>query len=266
MDSIYKGDIVWTSDLSLSNKYIGHLMIRRKLTTIIQTQETRSGFTFDLLIHLLILMSLAAYAIETLPYLSSDQIKLLRQFELVSIAVFSIEYLLRVYTSRIRLQYIFSFYGLVDLLAVLPFYLFMSIDMRSIRIFRLLRIFRLIKFLRFNNAIRLLVKSFNRVRDEILVFLFLILMLIYISSVAIYHFEFPVQPDKFQSIFHSMWWSVTTVTTIGYGDMYPVTVWGKLFASLLSIIGIVVVAVPTGLLASSLTIVMEEHREGVDLN
>ena len=91
-------------------------------------------------------------------------------------------------------------------------------------------------------------------------------MLIYISSVAIYHFEFPVQPDKFQSIFHSMWWSVTTVTTIGYGDMYPVTVWGKLFASLLSIIGIVVVAVPTGLLASSLTIVMEEHREGVDLN
>ena len=239
-------------------------MIKRKLSSIIQTQETRAGFMFDLFIHLLILVSLAAYAIETLPNLSLYQIHLLNQLEKVSIIIFSVEYLLRVYTSRSRAGYVFSFYGLIDLLAILPFYLFMAVDMRSIRVFRLLRIFRLIKFLRFNNAIRLLVKSFNRVRDEILVFLFLMLMLIYISSVIIYHFEFPLQPDKFQSIFHSMWWSVTTVTTIGYGDMYPITFWGKLFASFLSIVGIVIVAVPTGLLASSLTIVMEEHRESMD--
>ena len=235
--------------------------MKKKLTDIIQTQDNQSGFLFDLFIHVLIFLSLLAYAVETLPNLTPTELSYLNIFERVSVLIFSIEYLLRIYTSNKKMGYIFSFYGIIDLLAILPFYLLAAVDARSLRVFRLFRIFRLFKFLRFNRAIKLLVKSFNRVKAEIIVFLFLTVVLIYLSSVVVYHFEFPAQPNKFQSIFHSMWWSVTTVTTIGYGDMYPITLWGKIFASFLSIVGIAIVAVPTGLLASSLTVVMEEERE-----
>ena len=235
--------------------------MKSKLKNIIESQDSRSGIIFDIFIQLLILLSLLAYAIETLPNLSKEHIIYLNTFETISIMIFSIEYILRVYVSDRKIGYIFSFYGIVDFLAILPYYLITSIDLRSIRVFRLLRIFRVIKLFRFNRAIDLMSKALAKVRAEITIFLFITLVLIYLSSIVIYHCEHAVQPDKFKSIFHSMWWSVMTLTTVGYGEIYPVTSLGKLFTSFLSIIGIGIVAIPTGLLASSLTSVMDEDKK-----
>ena len=117
----------------------------------------------------------------------------------------------------------------------------------------MLRVFRLFKLFRFNESLVLLRRAFRIVRREMIVFSFIAVILLYISSVGIYFFENPVQPDEFSSIFDCMWWAISTMTTVGYGDIVPITVGGKIFTSFISFIGIGVVSIPTALLASSLT-------------
>ena len=123
--------------------------------------------------------------------------------------------------------------------------------MRSIRIFRLFRLFRIFKLLKYNSAIDRVSDAFSSIKKELVVFGVATLFLLYVAAVGIYYCENPAQPEKFKSVFHSLWWSVTTLTTVGYGDMYPITVGGKLFTSLIVFIGMGMVAIPTGLLASA---------------
>ena len=130
------------------------------LKSIIESQDTKSGFIFDIFIQILIILSLISFSIETLPNLSKESIEWLNLFESISIGIFSIEYLLRVYVSDRKLTYIFSFYGLVDIIAILPYFILSGIDLRSIRIFRLLRVFRILKLFRFNDSIITLKKAF----------------------------------------------------------------------------------------------------------
>ena len=151
-----------------------------------------------------------------------------------------------------------SFYGIIDILAILPFYLTTGVDLRSVRIFRLFRLFRIFKLFKYSSAIERLQKAFSEIKKELTIFLIGTLFFIYVSSIGIYYFEHQVQPDLFKSIFHSMWWAVTTLTTVGYGDMYPVTVGGKLFTTLIVFIGMGMVAVPTGLFASALSKTFKE--------
>ena len=226
---------------------------KSKLKTIVEDNQTPEGRWFDLSIQVLIVLSLVSFSIETLPGISEEYILLLNTFEVVSIIIFTIEYLLRLFVATKKLKFVFSFYGLVDLFAILPFYLTFGIDLRSIRIFRLLRLFRVFKILRYSKAIQRFVTAFLSIKEELILFFFLSMFLLFLSSVGIYYFENPAQPEVFQSIFHSMWWAVATLTTVGYGDIYPVTVGGKVFTSFMLFIGLGIVAVPTGLIASALT-------------
>ena len=146
-----------------------------------------------------------------------------------------------------------SFFGIIDLLAILPFYLTLGTDLKSLRAVRLFRLLRLLKFLRYGDTLKNLKQSFDNVKKELILFSAATLLLIYFSSVGIYFFENEAQPDAFSSVFSAMWWSVATLTTVGYGDIYPITTGGKIFSTFIVFIGLGLVAVPTGLIASSLT-------------
>jgi len=235
--------------------------MKSKIKNIVESQNSKGGYIFDLFIQVLIVLSLLAFSIETIPNLSNSTIEYLYTFELISIIIFSLEYLLRIYVSDKKIAYIFSFYGFIDLIAILPFYISGSVDLRSLRAVRLLRVLRLVKLFRFNESLMLLSRAFRIVKREMIVFSFIAVILLYVSSVGIYFFENPVQPDEFSSIFDCMWWAISTMTTVGYGDIVPITVGGKIFTSFISFIGIGVVSIPTALLASSLTSLIKVDKD-----
>ncbi len=151
--------------------------------------------------------------------------------------------------------------GLIDLIAILPSLLMLGADLRALRSFRLLRLFRLFKLARYSRAADRLLAAFHAVRSELVLFFFLSLIIICICAVVIYLFEHEVQPEAFASIPHSFWWAVTTLTTVGYGDVYPVTVGGRIFTFVVLIIGLGTVAVPTGLIATALSATRPEARD-----
>ena len=226
---------------------------KEKLRIIVEDNQTREGRLFDLSIQVLIVLSIISFSVETLPHLNNNFYKFLRVFEVISVIIFTVEYILRLIVSEKKLKFITSFYGVIDLLAILPFYLTLGIDLRSIRILRMFRLFRVFKILRYSKAIRYMVKALASIKEELILFLILSLFLLFLSSVGIYYFENPVQPEIFASVFHSLWWAVATLTTVGYGDIYPITIGGKIFTSIMLFIGLGIVAVPTGLIASALT-------------
>ncbi len=233
-----------------------------RIREIIERSDTRAGRIFDLSIQALIVFSLICFAIETLPDLRPETVRLLRVFEIVIVAIFSAEYLLRLYFAEHRLRFVFSFFGIIDLLAVLPFYLSTGVDLRSMRAFRLLRLFRILKLFRYGRAIRRFHRAFVIAKEELVLFLFTALILLYMAAVGIYYCENAAQPEQFRSIFDSLWWAVTTLTTVGYGDVYPITVGGKIFTFCILMIGLGVVSVPAGLLASALSKARREEESG----
>lgn len=233
-------------------------MTFKELVRYVVHEETKVGRGFNLVIKVLILMSLISISIETLPDISDSTLKYLALLETITVAIFTVEYLARIYASEKRLRFIFSFYGLIDLLAILPYYLVVGLDLRSLRVFRLFRVLRLLKFSRYSDAMDRLTEAFRIIRSELIVFLLLIISILYIAAVGIYYFENPVQPDVYESVFHSLWWAVITLTTVGYGDMYPLTFGGRLFTFVILMLGLAIMAVPTGLIASALTKTIEE--------
>ena len=230
------------------------------LKQIVEETDTRMGKVFDLTIQILIVASAVSFAIETLPGLSSTTIRLLAISEAVIIGVFTAEYLLRLYFSQKKLSFVFSFYGLIDLAAVLPFYLALGLDLRSLRIFRLARLAILLKIFRFSKAARRFQLAFKLVKEELLVFGLFSLALIYLSAVGIYHFEHEAQPEVFVSVFDGIWWATVTLTTVGYGDVVPITTGGKVFTFFVFIVGLSMIAVPSGLVASALSKVRELEK------
>ena len=227
--------------------------MKKKVNQIIKNQQTKIGLYIDYLIQFLILLSIISFTVETLPGLDQKTIVLLNTFELVSVIIFSLEYLIRIYTSDKKLKFIFSFYGIIDLLAILPFYLSFGFDLRSARILRFLRLFRIIKLVRYNKAISRFSVAFKMIKEELTMFSVVSLILIYISAVGIYYFENTVQPEAFSSIFSSLWWSVVTLTTVGYGDAVPITIGGRIFTFIILMIGLGIIAIPSGMISSALT-------------
>lgn len=207
----------------------------------------------NIAIQALIVLSLVSFAMETLPDLSDRTRRLLSVFEVVTVVIFSIEYLTRLALSRPRRAYAFSFFGIVDLLSILPFYLALGLDLRSLRALRLLRLFRILKLARYGTAAKRFQKAFLIAREELILFGAAALIVLYLTAVGIYYCEHEAQPEAFSSIFACMWWAVTTFTTVGYGDIYPVTTGGRIFTSFILVVGLAIVAVPTGLLASALS-------------
>ena len=227
------------------------MKLKAHLHKIVIESNSKRGRLFDLFIQTLIIISLITFSIETLPNLHGDHKLLLRWMEVFSVTIFTIEYFLRLWLTKPSKDYLFSFFGIADLVAILPFYISSGIDLRSIRVFRLLRLFRVFKLFKYNTAINRLSNAFTSIKKELTVFMVGTFFLLYVSAVGIYYFENPVQPESFKSVFHCMWWAVTTLTTVGYGDMYPITAGGKLFSTVVVFIGMGIVAIPTGLLASA---------------
>ena len=231
--------------------------MRKKINSFLESNKGM-GLYFNFFILFLIVLSLINFSILTLPNLSIKSLEIINGLEVFCVAVFTIEYLLRLYASEFRVKFFFSFFGLIDLIAILPFYLTLGMDLKSLRAIRLFRILRLFKFLRYGNTMDKIKKSFNSIKRELFLFSLATLMLLYFSSIGIYYFENEAQPEIFASIFDAMWWSVATLTTVGYGDVYPITSGGKVFASIIVFIGLGLVAIPTGLIASSLTRAFQE--------
>ena len=232
-------------------------MMRKKINTFLE-RNCGIGLYFNFFIQFLIIVSIVNFSIMTLPNLSIRTQEIINGLEKFCVTVFTVEYLLRLFASESRLKFFFSFFGLIDLIAILPFYLTLGMDLKSLRAIRLFRILRLFKFLRYGNTMEKIKKSFNSIKRELFLFTLATLMLLYFSSIGIYYFENEAQPEVFASIFDAMWWSVATLTTVGYGDVYPITNGGKIFASVIVFIGLGLVAIPTGLIASSLTRAFQE--------
>ena len=183
-------------------------------------------------------------------------------FEVVSVIIFSIEYLLRVWSCTTnnkykhplwgRIKFIFSPFALVDLFAILPFYLPMifPFDLRFIRIIRLLRIFRLFKVGRYSEELKIFGRVLKSKKEELIITLFIGFILLILSASLMFFVENPVQPESFPNIPASIWWAITTLTTVSYGDVYPVTTLGKIIAGIISILGIGMFALPAGILSS----------------
>ncbi|WP_444894099.1 ion transporter [Microbulbifer sp. TRSA001] len=220
---------------------------------LIDNYESKSGKYFSIFIQCLIVASLVSFSISTIPDLTQSQKGFLHAFEVFSVIVFTVEYLGRVYVAKNKLNFIFSFYGLIDLLAFLPFYIASGLDLRALRVVRLFQVFRVLKLLRYSKAVARFSRAFRMVKEELVLFGVTALILLYLAAVGIYYFENTAQSEQFKSIFHSLWWAVTTLTTVGYGDMYPVTLGGRVFTFFVLLIGLGVVAIPTGLVASALS-------------
>lgn len=180
-------------------------------------------------------------------------------FELISILIFTVEYFYRIYMSykekKLKgvFSYVFSFFGIIDFISILPFYIkqFVLIDGRFFRILRLFRLSRIFKLGRDSKSLKLFIKALSAVKNELKFTFFLSLLCILFSASAIYFLENEAQPEVFSSITASLWWATVSLATVGYGDVVPLTVWGKVFAGFISLVGIGVVAIPTGIISAS---------------
>lgn len=234
--------------------------IKNKIYLLVDDTDNTSGKVFSFFIQLLIVVSLVSFSLDTFPNLSPETKKLLHIIEVITVAVFTIEYVLRIVASEKPFRFIFSFFGLVDLAAILPFYISTGLDLRAVRIFRFLRLIRILKLFKYNQAINRFHRALMIAKEELILFGFISIVMLYLSAVGIYYFENAAQPDHFKSVFHSLWWALTTLTTVGYGDMFPITAGGKVFTFFVLIIGLGVVAVPTGLVASALSQAREQDE------
>lgn len=232
----------------------------RSVKQIVERSDTLAGKAFDLTVQSLIVVSLVAFTIETLPGLSTPVARALQVVEIFSIAIFTLEYLTRLLVADRPRHFAFSFFGIIDLLAILPFYMSLGVDLRSVRAMRLLRLFRILKMARYNAAILRFRTALSIAREELVLFSCVALLVLYLAAVGIYYFENDAQPEVFASVPHSLWWAVATLTTVGYGDAYPVTAGGRIFTFVVLVIGLGVVAIPPGLIASALT----QARETAD--
>ena len=226
---------------------------------------------FDVFIVSLICLNVLAIVLESFQGIRSQFEPVLKAFEVFSVIIFTVEYVLRIWTADLkfpdrkpamaRIKYAFSPMALVDLFAILPFYLpmFIKMDLRFIRILRLLRILRLFKIQRYSKSLNIIGKVIRDKRQELLITLFVTGLLILIASTLMYYIENEVQPDKFGNIVESFWWAVATLTTVGYGDVYPLTGWGRLLSGVIALLGIGLVALPTGIISSGF--VQELHNK-----
>ena len=213
----------------------------------------------------LVIFSVISFSLETLPDLKPDIRAFLRYSEIVVVAVFTLEYLCRLWFTQRKLKFIFSFYGLIDLLAILPFYLAFAVDLRTLRLLRFMRLLRMLKFVRYRRAIERFGGALWLAKEELIIFATAILIFLYLAAVGIYYFEHPAQPEVYRSVFDSLWWAVASLTTVGYGDMFPVTTGGRVFSFFVLMLGLGLVGVPAGIVASALSAV-RRRDERLEIN
>ena len=217
---------------------------------------------FDCTIILLIVLNVVLVILDTFRGQPEWLLSTSRYIEVGSVIVFSIEYIARVWTADYiypqhkkyvaRLKYAFSFMAVVDFLAIIPFYLpfFFPIDLRVLRAIRLFRLLRVLKVNRYTHALSIVGGVIRRKSAQLISSMLVVLMLMVIASVLMYNIEYDAQPDVFENALSGLWWAIATLTTVGYGDIYPVTAMGKLLSSVIALLGIGFVAIPTGIISA----------------
>lgn len=231
---------------------------------------------FEYFIVLLILLNVLSIILESFDKLYFKHYSSFKYFEVFSIVIFTLEYILRIWTAELKFKqswwlyskliFIISPLAIIDLLAILPFYLPMIIpfDLRFLRMLRVTRLLRVFKLARYSNALKLIGKILRDKKDELMVTFFMTFILLLIASTLMYYIEHDAQPDVFPNIIASLWWAIATLTTVGYGDVYPITGLGRLLSGIIAILGIGLVALPTGIISSSFMQELSPKNNPVD--
>ena len=237
------------------------------------TLGDRTSRIWDISLFSLVVLNLIAVALESVPTFQRNYGNWLYNFELFSVIVFSFEYIARVWSApakreidltnsplKARVRYIFSFYGLIDLVAILPFYIQAFFPGLDLRVLRALRLLRILKLNHYNSALDDLFGAIVEEKKSFMTTLYIFSVAFVLSSSLIYYAEHKVQPEAFRSIPDAMYWSIITLTTVGYGDVSPITVFGKSIAAITAIFGVVVVALLTGIVANAFNAQMERRK------
>ncbi len=232
--------------------------MRERINQIIFNHDTKESKLFDVVLLWVILVSVLVVILESVPSLHSKYFQQFYYLEWFITLLFTLEYTIRIWSSKTPFRYIFSFWGVVDLLSIAPSYLelisFGFHYLLAVRIFRLLRVFRILKLVRFNRAAQHLLLAMRGSRHKISVFLMVVISIMVMLGTLMYVIE--GGENGFTSIPQSIYWAVVTVTTVGFGDVVPQTVLGKFLASISMIIGYAIIAVPTGII----TVEMAKNR------
>jgi voltage-gated potassium channel len=226
---------------------------KEKIRQIIEGNDRKLSPIFDITIQVLIVFSIIIFSLGTLPNLTPLWQNILNYVDILFYSIFAIEYFLRIYVSDKRLKYIFSFFGIVDLLAILPFLFARQFDLRAIRALRVFRLTRVLKISRYDESLKTFAIAIKIIKPEITLFYIITSIFLFLSATGIYYFEHAVQPIEFASVFHSLWWAIITITTVGYGDVYPITIGGRIFTFAILLLSLAIITVPTGLIASALS-------------
>lgn len=243
-----------------------HHPLRHRLFLILELQSHKDRQIAQVLswvLTLMVLGNVAAVILASVPAIDAQYQQALAVFEGLSVAFFSAEYLLRIWTAaerpqfashavvRRRLAYLLSFHGLIDLLAVLPFFLQTLLPGMDLRFLRVVRVMRILKLSHYSTALEDLLASIYEERDAFISALYLLALSILVTSCLMYYAEHALQPDKLGTIPDAMWWSIVTVTTVGYGDVTPLSAWGKVIGAFTALSGVFTVALLTGIVASA---------------
>jgi voltage-gated potassium channel len=238
-------------------------VLKRRIFTIVELAAEGDTLSkvFDISIISLIIINVIVTIVDTFSLPSSVRLGF-EMLELISTIIFSFEYMMRLYSAdllfpafsplKARLHYATSFMAVIDLLAIIPFYMpfLIAIDLRVLRMIRVTRLFRIFKVNRYTNALSSIAHIFKKKKSQLLSSVFVVVVLIIIASVLMYNVENPAQPEIFTDAFSSLWWAVATLTTVGYGDIYPITAAGKFLSTVIAVLGIGLVAVPTGIISA----------------
>ncbi len=244
--------------------------LRSKVYDVIRDDDKNklSGTLFDTVIISFIVVNLIFIILDTF-HMPAWYRGISRTVEILAVFVFTAEYLLRIWTAPLlyahlrpataRLRYIFSLMALVDLVSILPFYLsiFLPTGLTTLRALRAVRLIRVFKINRYNSSFFIMAKIFRKKAHQLISSAFVLFILMLVAAMLMYDIESLAQPDKFDNAFSGFWWAISTVTTIGYGDLYPITNAGKVLAGLIAFLGIALVAVPTGIISAGF---VEESR------
>lgn len=220
----------------------------------------RIGRITDIAIMVLILLSVIAIILETVDSIAAQFSSVFFYFERFAIAIFTIEYIGRIWSITTsekyqhpvtgRFRYALTPYLLIDLLAILPFYLGGVVDLRFLRVLRLFRIFRVLKVARYSDALTTMGIVLRKKKPDLVISIVVTAMLLVLASSMMYYVEGSAQPETYSSIPATFWWGVVTLTTVGYGDVFPVTPWGQLLAAVSAFLGVGLFALPASILAS----------------
>lgn len=249
--------------------------MRHRLFLILEFQshkDKKTAWVFSWVLTLMVLSSVLAVILESVPAIEALYGESLAIFDAISVVFFSVEYLLRIWTAADRsnsaphsdhgrrLRYVLSFHGLIDLLAILPFFLQALLPGLDLRFLRVIRIMRILKLSHYSTALEDLMAAIYAERAAFISALYLLALSILITSCLMYFAEHALQPDKLGTIPDAMWWSIVTITTVGYGDVTPVSNWGKVIGAFTALSGVFTVALLTGIVASAFATRVRTHE------